>query len=260
MIFQEERVELSTSTGPMQTRVYRPVAPGRYPGLVLFSEIFQVTEPIQRTAAMLAGHGFVVAAPDIYHELEPAGTELAYDDEGAQRGNAHKVARPVTSYDDDARAVIEYLGESPHCTGKLGCIGICIGGHLSFRCAMNPEILAAVTFYATDIHKGSLGKGGDDSLARAGDIRGEICMFWGRQDPHVPTEGRRTIYDALVDAGVNFTWHEFNGQHAFIRDLGHRYDPALAYTCYGITLELFKRKLNEGDLPAADAGERESRH
>jgi carboxymethylenebutenolidase len=247
MILQQERVELSTPIGPMQTRIYRPVAPGKYPGLVLFSEIFQVTEPIARTAAMLAGHGFVVAAPDIYHELEPPGTELGYDDDGKERGNAHKVGRPVEAYDGDARAVIEHLLENPHCTGKLGCFGICIGGHLSFRCAMNPEILAAVTFYATDIHSGTLGKGGDDSLARVSDIQGEICMFWGRQDPHVPTEGRRVIYNALVDNNVNFTWHELNAQHAFLRDLGERYDPALATMGYAISLELFKRKLGEGD-------------
>lgn len=248
MILQTERVELATPTGPMQTRIYRPVAPGKYPGLVLFSEIYQVTEPIQRFAAMLAGHGFVVAAPDIYHELESAGTELAYDSEGTARGNAHKIGRPVQAYDDDARAVIDHLGENPHCTGRLGSIGICIGGHLSFRCAMNPEILAAVTFYATDIHKGSLGSDGDDSLVRVGGIKGELCMFWGRQDPHIPADGRRLIYGALVENDTNFTWHELNGQHAFIRDVGHRYDPALTYTCLGITLELFKRKLHAGDL------------
>ena len=44
-------------------RVFRPVAEGRYPGLLLFSEIFQLTGPVRRMAAMLAGHGFVVAAP-----------------------------------------------------------------------------------------------------------------------------------------------------------------------------------------------------
>lgn len=35
---------------------------------------------------MLASHGFVVAVPEIYHELESAGTVLAYDEAGAERG------------------------------------------------------------------------------------------------------------------------------------------------------------------------------
>ena len=56
MILQEDpSVDLDTPTGSMRTYVYRPVAPGRYPGLVLFSEIFQQTGPIKRTAAILAG-------------------------------------------------------------------------------------------------------------------------------------------------------------------------------------------------------------
>src|SRR5689334_22266020 len=99
MIIKEpETVDLSTPTGPMRTYVYRPVAAGRYPGLVFFSEIFQVTAPIRRTAAFLAGHGFVVAVPEVYHELEPAGAVLAYDTAGAERGNAHKIAKEVSAY------------------------------------------------------------------------------------------------------------------------------------------------------------------
>jgi carboxymethylenebutenolidase len=240
--------DLDTPTGPMRTHLFRPAAEGRYPGLVLFSEIFQVTGPIRRMAAWLAGNGFLVAVPEIYHELEPAETVLAYDEAGAERGNAHKIAKELSSYDDDARAVLTYLTNSLHCTGKLGSIGICIGGHLAFRAAMNPGVLATACFYATDIHKRSLGKGmNDDSLDRIPEIQGELLMIWGRQDPHVPREGRAIIYDALTDADRNFQWHEFNAAHAFMRDEGPRYDPAAAQICLSMTLELFKRKLGEGD-------------
>jgi len=248
MILQEDPpTDLATPTGPMRTYTYRPVAPGRYPGVILFSEIFQQTGPIKRTATFLAGHGFVVAVPEIFHELEPAGAVLPYDGGGADRGNADKIGKPISAYDADARAAIAHLGAHPACTGKLGVLGICVGGHLAFRAAMNPEVLATTCFYATDIHKGSLGKGGDDSLARAKEIKGELLMFWGRQDPHVPPEGRALIYKALMDAGTTLTWHEVNGAHAFIRDEGPRYDPALAAACLRTALDLFARKLGEGD-------------
>ena len=261
-IKDNESIDLPTPTGPMQTHVFRPAAEGRYPGILMFSEIFQVTGPIRRTAALLAGHGFVVTVPEIYHEFEPAGTVLAYDQAGADRGNALKTTKELSSYDADARAVLDFLKTHPHCTGKLGVLGICIGGHLSFRAAMNPGVLAGVCFYATDIHKRGLGKGANDnSLDRVGEIQGELLMIWGRQDPHVPREGRARIYNALADANRHFTWHEFNGQHAFLRDEGPRYDPELARQGYGLALELFKRKLGEGDLPAAQsAGAAESRH
>src|SRR6185369_4137837 len=101
MILQDEVADLATPSGPMRTYVYRPVAPGRYPGLVLFSEIFQQTGPIKRTAALLAGHGFVVAVPEIFHDLEAPGCVIPYDAAGADRGNADKVGRAVSAYDDD---------------------------------------------------------------------------------------------------------------------------------------------------------------
>ena len=246
-ITDSESADLPTPTGPMRTYVFRPVAGGRYPGLVLYSEIFQVTGPIRRMAAMLASHGFLVTVPEIFHELEPAGTVLVYDEAGAARGNRHKITKALSSYDADARAALDYLVSSPHCTGKLGVVGICIGGHLAFRAAMQPEVLAAACFYATDIHKRSLGQGmHDDSLDRIGRITGELLMIWGRQDPHSPRDGRALIYNVLSDAGARFQWHEFNAAHAFMRDEGARYDPAAAMICYDMTLELFHRRLGEG--------------
>src|SRR5205823_5329770 len=169
MTIKEEVIELPTPTGPMRTCIFRPTADGKYPGLLLFSEIFQITGPIRRTASLLAGHGFVVAPPEIFHDLEPIGAVIPYD----QAGPA-----PATN---------------------------------------------------------------DSTLDRSREIQGEMRMIFGRQDPHVPREGRR-IYDAMADANIHFTWHEFNGQHAFMRDEGPRYDPALAHLCYTLVLELFNRK------------------
>ena len=201
-IKDNEFSDIATPTGTMRTYLFRPTAPGRYPGILLYSEIFQITGPIRRTAAMLASHGYVVAAPEIYHELEPAGTVLAYDQAGADRGNADKVAKEILAYDSDARAALDFLAVHPSCTGRLGVMGICIGGHLAFRAAMNPDVLAAACFYATDIHKGSLGKGmQDNSLARVGEIKGELLHIWGRQDPHVSFEGRTLIRARLEEDG-----------------------------------------------------------
>jgi len=244
----DETVDIRTPTGPMRSSVFRPAAGGRYPGLVLFSEIFQITGPIRRTAAVLASHGYIVVAPEIYHELEPAGTVLAYDQAGADIGNAHKVAKEMASYDADARAALDFLKSHGECTGRLGAAASASAGHLAFRAAMNRDVLATACFYATDIHKGSLGKGmNDDSLARAGDIGGELLHIWGRQDPHVPLDGRVRIHARLEEAGVKFQWIEVNGQHAFLRDEGPRYDAALANLCFRFVLELFGRRLGGGD-------------
>jgi carboxymethylenebutenolidase len=240
-------VDVETPTGPMRTYIFRPAAEGVYSGVVLYSEIFQATGPIRRTAAFLAGHGYVVAVPEVYHELEPAGTVLPYDQAGADKGNFDKYEKELSSYDADARAVLDHLKSRDDCNGRLGAVGICLGGHLAFRAAMNPDVRATVCFYATDIHSGTLGKGKqDNSLARASEIKGELLHIWGRQDPHVPLDGRNRIKARLEEAGVQFQWLEVNGAHAFMRDEGYRYDPALAYVCQGLMLELFHRRLALG--------------
>jgi carboxymethylenebutenolidase len=244
ILADSEFVDLPTPTGPMRTHLLRPKAAGRYPGILLYSEIFQVTAPIRRMAALIAGHGYLVAVPEIYHEFEPPGRALAYDQAGTDRGSALKKEKDVRALDSDARAVLDHLQAHAACTGRLGAFGICIGGHLAFRAgAKQQDVLATVCFYATDLHTATLGAAGDDTLASAGDIKGELLMFWGRQDPHAPVEGRKKIYDMLAQKGVDFTWHEVNAQHAFLRDEGPRYDPALALQCYATALELFHRRL-----------------
>lgn len=246
MILEQSHIDLLTSRGAMRTHIYRPTvaetsANQRFPGVVLFSEIFQLTAPISRMAAMVAGNGYVVAVPEVFHELEPAGTVLGYDAAGSDAGNRHKTEKPISAFDDDARVVLDHLQTRADCSGKLLALGVCLGGHLAFRCAFDPRVRAAACFYATDIHKGSLGSSGDDSLARTGEISGELLLAWGRQDPHVPDAGRALIQSRLIQTGRHFTWHEFNAAHAFLRDEGPRYDPALALMSYRLILDLFAR-------------------
>lgn len=238
-------VDLATPTGPMRTHLFEPLAERSHPGVILYSEIYQMTGPIARTAAMLAGQGYLVAVPEVYHEFAEPGEAFAYDKAGTDRGNELKITKPVGAFDADARAVIDYLQAAPGCTGKLASIGICLGGHLAFRAAMNPEVKSGICFYATDIHQGSLGQGkADNTLSRIPEIQAELTMIWGRQDPHIPREGRRKIYDALADAGIRFSWHEFNGEHAFMRDEGHRYDPELAHLLYSLVFATLSRTLH----------------
>ena len=248
MIVNESTTDIPTPTGPMRAYLYSPRQPGRpekaRPGLLLYSEIFQQTAPVKRLAISLASFGYLVAVPEVYHSHEPPGTVLGYDDIGKERGNALKGMIPMRAFDDDAMALVRALKQHPNCNGKLGAMGICLGGHLAFRAALLPEILASACFYPTDLHSGTLGLGGKaDSLGRAKEIQGELLMVFGRQDPHVPVEGRRMIHDALERSAVFFSWHEFNAVHAFMRDEGERFDAECTRAAVGLALDIFRRAL-----------------
>lgn len=72
---------------------------------------------------------------------------------------------------------MDYLLSLPTCNGRIGATGMCLGGHLAYRCALDSRVKAAVCYFATDIHSKTLARGkNDDSLQRAGDIKGELLM------------------------------------------------------------------------------------
>ena len=244
MNIQSHIADLDTPTGVMRTYIHRPVAEGSYPTILFYSEIFQQTGPIERAAKWIASHGYAVMVPEVFHELNPIGTVLGYDDAGREKGNADKHTKDVQGYDTDNRAMIEYLVTQDWYDGNLGAMGFCIGGHLAFRAALQPEVKATACFYATDLHTNTIpNKPEQHSMEKLADINGELMMLWGKQDTHIDTAGRMLVYQKLTEANVTFTWYEFNGQHAFMRDEGDRYDPQLAMTGYQLATQMFSNTL-----------------
>ena len=79
MVIDQEYVEIPVGGRPMRTFVAAPRADGRYPGVAFYTDIFQLTEPSLRWVCRLAGHGFVVAAPEIYYRVEPRGMKPLID-------------------------------------------------------------------------------------------------------------------------------------------------------------------------------------
>jgi dienelactone hydrolase len=85
MLIHESHVDIDTSTTPMRVFLFHPVLSSglkaRFPAILVFTEIYQVTAPITRLCRQLAGRGFIVASCSSYHEF--MGPEaLAYDDDG----------------------------------------------------------------------------------------------------------------------------------------------------------------------------------
>ncbi len=227
MIVTTEYVDIAAGGGPMRTFVAAPSAPGPYPGVLFYSDIFQLTGTMLRSCIRLAGYGFVVAAPEIYHRTEPAGSVIPFDDAGRARGLENATKTAVADFDADCRTVLDYLAAHPSVArGRIGAAGFCIGGHLAFRAALQPDVKATVCFYGTGIHNGRLGKDADaGSLQRAREIKGRVLHVWGTQDPHIPAEGRATIAETLRASGTSFSQRLYPAEHAFMRDGGPRFDP-----------------------------------
>jgi len=256
--------KLDANGRPIRIFIIAPVVPNyphaKFPGVVCFSEIYQVTGPVERFAGQIASQGYVVACPSIYHEFE--GPEaIPYDVEGTDRGNKYKIEKEVEAYDEDATLSVDLLVSLKNCNGRIAATGMCLGGHLAFRAAFDPRILASVCFFATDIHSATLGKGKkDDSLERVlkGDLtgKGELVMIFGKQDTHVPRAGRDLIRATLDTANVTVSFLEVQAQHAFIRDEQSkgRWDAALTRSLFGFMMEVFERTVGSDLGPRVDDG------
>jgi carboxymethylenebutenolidase len=242
MIIKTEYVDIPVEGKPMRTFIAAPKLPGEYPGILFYSDIFQLTGPTLRSCMRLAGYGFVVAAPEIYHRIEPPGLVIPFDDGGRTRGLEDAAGTPVADFDSDCRAVIEYLSKQPASSPeKIGAGGFCIGGHLAFRAALQPDVKATVCFYGTGIHNGKLGKDSDaGSLERASEIRGKLLLVWGKLDPHIPEAGRARIEETLRESGTDFSQRLYEAEHAFMRDEGPRYDPEATDQAFGEMIEFYR--------------------
>jgi carboxymethylenebutenolidase len=229
MKLREDEVRIPASGYEIRSAVIRPVGEGPWPGVLLYTDIFQLTESTLRTARRLASAGFLVCVPEIYPRTELAGVALEFDDAGKQAGLAGAAATTTAQFDEDRAAVLDFLEQRGDVTTLLAT-GFCLGGHLAFRAAFDPRVAATVCFYPTGLHNGVLGADADaGSLARAGDIQGRLMVVFGSQDPHVPADARLQVVSALYAAGLeDLELHVYaGGEHAFMRDVGARHDPTL---------------------------------
>jgi carboxymethylenebutenolidase len=248
MVVQTEYADIVLPGSPMRTFIAAPKAEGRCPGIWCYSDIFQLTPPLLRFCVRLAGYGFVAAAPEIYRRIEPPGTVIPFDDAGRTRGQQDAAKTPVADFDADCRSGLDWLSRHPRvAAGKIGVVGFCIGGHLAFRAAFQPDVLATACYYGTGIHDGKLGKDADaGSLARAKEIRGELLMIFGTKDPHVPDAGRERTDRALRESGVRYSTLLYPAEHAFTRDEGPRFDPEATDQSFAEMIGLFRRACRAG--------------
>lgn len=241
MQITKRNVELRVDDSLMRVYVASPKPVGIYPGIIFYSDIYQLGDPMIRLANYLAGYGYVVAAPEIFHRTELIGQVIEPDDIGRMRGNDNARRTPIAGYDADCRAVIEFLTAESSVSPGIGTLGFCIGGHLSFRAALQSEINAAACCYPTGIPSGKLGKGVADTIDRVGEIKGEMLLVFGTLDPHIPEGDRTSIIKTLENKSIPHKICLYEAEHTFMRDDGYRYDSVATTSAWSEIVAFFER-------------------
>jgi carboxymethylenebutenolidase len=233
MIMAGTYIDLTAADGG-KFRGYFCLPPaGRGPGLVVEQEIFGINENVRYVCETYAKQGYVTLAPDLFWRIE-RNVDLDYSEQGWARAFDFFKKFDVDQGVKDVAATIKALRARPECTGKVGCIGYCLGGKLAYLSATRTDADASVGYY---------GVGLDAVLGEKGNIKKPLMLHIAEKDKYVPPEAQAKIKDALKGApGVEV--HSYaNVDHAFARLNGDHYDKAAAELANSRTAAFLQKHL-----------------
>lgn len=228
-------VTLSVADGTaMRAYTAFPPSTGPVPGIILLQEAFGVNAHIRSVADRLARAGYAVIAPELFHRTAAPGQEYAYSDfVGAM---PHFGAINPTDLTADLQASFAWLqAQTLVKADKIGSIGFCLGGRVSFLANAVLPLAAAVSYYG----------GGTHLLKdRAADLHATHLFFWGGQDEHISKEDVTAVTDAVSAAGKPFINTVISyADHGFHCDERASYHPEAAKEAWALTLAFFQEKL-----------------
>lgn len=202
MSITTERVQIPQDGGSFGAYVARPEGDETLPAVIVYMEIFGVNSHIRDVTERVAREGYVAIAPDYFHRTGP-GIELGYDDAGMAEGMKLLGALKADEMVADAEATLAYLrGRSDVRGDRIGAMGFCIGGHMTYLTACTTDIQVSAPFYGGGI-AGPQGPGGAPStVSRTSGIQGAILCLFGGQDAMIPQDQVGAIRNAISEAGV----------------------------------------------------------
>jgi len=153
------------------------------PGIVLIQEIFGVNSHIRGVADQYASDGYTVLAPDMFWRMQPM-VDVGYGPEDMQKGMGYMQKMDFAAAVMDLAATVAALRGLQECTGKVASIGFCMGGMLSYLCAANAGVDAAVCYYGGGIHT---------KLDEAAKIKCPILFHFAGEDSYIPAEAVESV-------------------------------------------------------------------
>jgi carboxymethylenebutenolidase len=245
MKIQTERVQISLPGGAaMGGYLARPEGSGAHPAVLVFMEIFGVNAHIRDVAERVAREGYVALAPDFFHRSGP-GAEYGYDDAGFGAGMKLLGALKADEMVADAKAATAWLrGRSDVRGDRIGAMGFCIGGHMTYLTACEVDLRAAASFYGGGV-AAPQGPGGQAStLGRTGKITGKILCLFGAKDGFIPMDQVESVRKALADAKTRSEVVVYpDADHGFFCDQRATYQEKAAKDAWEKVKQLFREEL-----------------
>lgn len=205
-----------------QTRAYISTPPsGSGPGLLVIQEWWGLVQHIANQADRYAQRGFVALAPDLY-----SGQTAEEPDHAMTLMRELDIPNAAEKLTQAAKFL---RGHEANSTGKVGCVGYCMGGGMTLLLASNGVIDAGAPFY------GVLPSGNPDPASIQ-------CPIQGHYAEH--DDATKSVPE--LEAGINDSqFYVYPGtQHAFCNDdRPEVYDADATATAMDRTVRFFNTHL-----------------
>jgi carboxymethylenebutenolidase len=221
-------IEFSTSAGETKGYLATP-AGGTGPAVIVLQEWWGVEEHIRSVCDRLADAGFFALAPDLFD-----GETTTQPSEAEQK----LMALSMDKAEPQMCAAADYLSQLDGVEGSgVGSLGFCLGGGLSvWASATCPKVTATVSYYYVMPH-------GKPDFSN---VKGPVLGHFGSEDEFIPLEDAKKLEGELRDAGVDVTFHYYDGNgHAFFNEVDRlgTYDADAAQLSWQRTVSFLREAL-----------------
>ncbi len=232
-----KKISLKVSDGTeMGVYVSIPEGKGPFPGVIVFQEAFGVNPHIRSVADRIAKEGYVAIAPELFHRTAEAGAEFSYGDFTPIMPHFQGITPEGLS--NDVTACYDWLKNQPEVIhDKLGTIGFCLGGRVSFLANTILPFSACISYYGGSTHL---------MADRAATMQAPHLFFWGGLDKHILPEHVETVINAVKKAEKPFINVVISyADHAFNCNDRPNYNPEAASEAWAMSMAFFKNKLGK---------------
>ena len=238
----EESRSLDTADGPM--RVYEAVPDGGSAarrGVVVVQEAFGVNAHIEDVTRRFAAAGYHAVAPDLFHR--GGGGTAEYGD----WDTVMKLYASVTGDADvlaDVDAALDHLRAQGVADERIGIVGFCFGGRVTFMVSLRRALGAAAGFYGGGIVTARFPQF-PPLVERSASLRTPWLGLFGDEDASIPVDDVEQLRSALHAAPVDTEIVRYAGaKHGFHCDVRADYDAGAAADAWERTLTWFDRHLS----------------
>ncbi len=197
----------------------RPMADGKYPGIVVIQEWWGLDEHVRDVTRRFARQGYMAIAPDLYH-----GDVVNEPSEAQKLAMGLDRSRAVR----DTRAAIEYIKSCDQSNGSVGVIGYCLGGGVSLLTATQDDAVSATVVYYGGI---------PDPADQLDSVNAPVLAIFGSDE----AERANTLETELNNRGKSVQKHIYEGAtHGFFNDSGQGHHAEASADAWDKTLAFLK--------------------